>query len=343
MLIKFEFLQNVGESIVLTVDDKCSILIDGGRGHPFENNLAKQARPEDIKTIIVTHIDDDHIAGIIELLERIELLPNLETIIFNEPRASQLFSIFNKHSRTSVAQGTRLAKLIEKSRKVTHLFDICVGHKDFIQLAPNTCLKLVSPSPEALDKLHKKWSCQDYKMSDRRTSGSALNEKDLSKNIEELALRPLTPDSSLPNESSLAFILEIGKRRFLLLGDAHIDQVTAGLKYWGYDSANPLDVDFIKLSHHGSRCNISKEFLESVRTNTFIVCQAYENLLKHPDRETVAKLAKYGKSLAFNDRKTIYLTKDISPARHLDFSAQEKEKYKFDVKTISTQIFSYEC
>lgn len=156
MSISFEFLQHAGESIVVTINGNQSILIDGGRNHPFDNNFPCKSHEKDIRTIIVTHIDDDHIAGIIELLGRVELPPNLETIIFNEPRSSQLFSIFNRNSRTSAAQGTKLTGLIEKNRKLTHLFDICVDHKDFIQLTPNVCLKVLSPSPEVLDKLHKK-------------------------------------------------------------------------------------------------------------------------------------------------------------------------------------------
>lgn len=343
MSIKFEFLQHAGESIVVTINGSYSILIDGGRSHPFDNNFPCEANEKIIKTIIVTHIDDDHIAGIIDLLERVDLLPNLDAIIFNEPRSSQLFNIFNANSRTSTAQGKKLTELIEKNRKLTHLYDLCLGHNDFIQLTHDTCLKLLSPSLEALDRLHKKWNLNEYRISNSRTAGSSLNENDLVKSIEELALRPLTPDRSLPNESSLAFILESGKRKFLLLGDAHINQVTAGLKRWGYDSSNPLHVDFIKLSHHGSRCNISEEFLDSVRSNIFIVCQAYENLLKHPDRETVAKIAKYGKAINSNDQKSIYLTKDINPVRHLGFSEQEKYKYKFCVEAIPAQVLSYEC
>ena len=342
MPIKFEFLQHSGESIVVTLEDGTSLLIDGGRSHPFDNDYPKESSEKNIKTIVVTHIDDDHIAGIIELLECVELLPSLESIIFNEPKSSQLFSIFNKDARTSAAQGTTLAKLIEKDKKLVHLSDVCLGYNDCIQLTPDTCLKILSPSPEGLDKLHKKWNLQDYMMNSRRTAGSHLNEHDLSKGIEELAARPLKPDPSLPNESSLAFLLESGKRKFLLLGDAHIPQITAGLKRWGYSPENPLYADFIKLSHHGSRCNISREFLESVRTNTFIVCQAYDNLLKHPDRETVAKIAKYGKAMRSDEKKSIYLTKDITPARHLSFSDTEKDRYKFHIKTMASQTLSYE-
>lgn len=341
MSIKFEFLQHAGESIVVTLDDKQSILIDGGCSHPFDNNFDKEASQENISTIIITHIDDDHIAGVISLLENTHLLHNLKTIIFNEPRSSQLFSSFNKNSRTSTTQGNKLASLIEKNKKLTHLFDVCMGQNQHLQLTSEVSLKILSPSAEGLDELHKKWNLQDYKVSNRRTSGASLNENDLLKGIDELALRPLTADRSLPNKSSLAFILEAGKRKFLLLGDAHIDQVISGLKYWGYSAANPLNTEFVKLSHHGSRCNINQEFLELVKTNTFIVCQAYENLFKHPDRETIAKIAKYGQVIDQESGKLVLLTKDTHLSRHLAFPQDQKIKYNFSIKPISQQTLTY--
>lgn len=127
-----------------------------------------------------------------------------------------------------------------------------------------------------------------------------------------------------------------------MLGDAHIDQVTAGLKHWGYNPSNPLHVEFIKLSHHGSRGNINKEFLDSVRTNTFIVCQAYENLLKHPDRETIAKIAMYGQTMSPQDSKSIFLTKDTRLPRHLIFPQDQKNKYKFSIMLVPQQVITYE-
>lgn len=100
--IKFEFLPHPGESILITIDENQPsqhiILLDGGCTHPFID------RPQpDINTIIVTHIDHDHIQGIIELLQKNTSSQNakISKILFNEPIGSKLFELMNNSTQTS--------------------------------------------------------------------------------------------------------------------------------------------------------------------------------------------------------------------------------------------------
>ena len=63
------------------------------------------------------------------------------------------------------------------------------------------------------------------------------------------------------------FFSKRNNSNFLFMGDGHIDEIINGLKSHGYNENNPLIVDFVKLSHHGSRKNISTEFLSIIKSN----------------------------------------------------------------------------
>lgn len=246
MSIAFEFLPHNGESIVVRTPELC-ILIDGGCENPFYNPFSQTTSEKDIDIIIVTHVDYDHIEGIIQLLEN-SRLPKLKKIIFNEPLGSNLFIKPRKSNLTSYQQGNKLAEIIEdyKLSKVEHLNDICIENTPELQLSSNTSLKILSPSKKTLEKLHQKWSDDLYNKESNLTSRTEKAPQK-STSIEEISALPFIKDKSLPNKSSLAFILKIQNEDFLFLGDAHIDQVTSGLESFGFSETNPLEVNFISL------------------------------------------------------------------------------------------------
>jgi hypothetical protein len=62
-----------------------------------------------------------------------------------------------------------------------------------------------------------------------------------------------------------------------------------------YTPKNPLIIDFIKLSHHGSRENINKEFLSLVKTNQFIILANGNKKHYHPHKETLVRIIDYYK------------------------------------------------
>lgn len=76
-----------------------------------------------------------------------------------------------------------------------------------------------------------------------------------------------TVDKSVVNGDSIAFAFSLGNFNILFLGDTHIDSAIAGVnKYCGN-----MDFFAVKLSHHGRNANISKELLEVVNTEKFII------------------------------------------------------------------------
>jgi hypothetical protein len=64
-----------------------------------------------------------------------------------------------------------------------------------------------------------------------------------------------------------------GKRTLLLTGDARSDDILAGLADAGLltDGGPPLEVDVLKLPHHGSVRNIDKPIFERVRARHYVI------------------------------------------------------------------------
>lgn len=339
MSIKFEFLQHNGESILITIDENTpfqhTILLDGGCSHPFINNFFDEQEPE-IDTIIVTHIDNDHINGVIDFLEENHQSSKISQIIFNEPKNSKLFNLVNNSTQTNKAQGYQLQDLIDKSKQINkHLYDVCFEKNNIIEINHSTYVEVLTPTIEVLDALYKKWDKTEYEKIDTKTNFK-IQSSTIGKSIEELANFPFKKDKSLPNKSSISFILHHNQYKFLLLGDAHIDEVNKSLEKLGY-ADNALIVDFIKLSHHGSMKNIDDNFLKMVKTNQYIICQTYHDDCKHPNKETIAKIVTFGKESNRKDITEIYLTKSINAK--LKFTQEEKQKYYFEIQEMHVKNF----
>lgn len=101
----------------------------------------------------------------------------------------------------------------------------------------------------------------------------------------------INSDASVSNGSSIAFILNSFGRKFLFLSDAHCDVVTDAVLKLGYSVNNPLLVEFIKISHHGSDYNIDDKLLNLVNTNHYIILAdgTKSNL---PSKRCVARIVK---------------------------------------------------
>jgi hypothetical protein len=158
--------------------------------------------------------------------------------------------------------------------------------------------KILSPNMEKLEGLLKLYE----KEKDYFTSGGDFDfATPLYDFIEEESNPEFTfkEDKSIPNGSSIAFIMEYEDKKFLFLGDAHPSIVIEGLKKCGFDEENPLKAELMKVSHHGSQYNTNLEILAIAKTNNYIISS---NATKHglPNKRTIARI------IANNPNATIH-------------------------------------
>ena len=114
-------------------------------------------------------------------------------------------------------------------------------------------------------------------------------EEDLAAPIEALARRDLEEDDSPANGSSIALLFEYAGRRLLLAGDAYPSVLVEGLRELGYSAQSPLELDALKLSHHGSRANTNNELLSMIRCDRYLI-STNGKTFNHPDKECLARV-----------------------------------------------------
>jgi len=334
MSIKFQFLAaGKGDAILISTQNR-NILIDGGEKYRFiDKHISKL---ELLDLVILTHIDDDHIKGLIELLGK-EIRKKINSIWFNPFDKATKFSRINRTNETSFTQGITFYQLVEEMKKINTLFSyddkIYIEEKPIkINLFETVDIELLSPTREKLQILNEKYEnyCAKHKP-DFTTSGKKANNQET---CEKLADNPFQKDTSPTNGASIAFILTYQENdRFLLLADAHIDVIVTSLKEKGFSENHKLKVNFVKLSHHGSKHNINQDFLNLIETDTFIISTNGSGH-EHPDKETLCKIVKNLPRIQ-NKFLTFYFNDDDNCKRCKKyFNYQDFEKYNFSLKLL---------
>lgn len=88
-----------------------------------------------------------------------------------------------------------------------------------------------------------------------------------------------------PNESSLITLYVNGKDKFLLTGDAGEESEKKILN-------DMIDVDVLKVGHHGSKTSTSQEFLDKIKPEYAIITCGKDNNYGHPHKETMDRLSR---------------------------------------------------
>ncbi len=86
------------------------------------------------------------------------------------------------------------------------------------------------------------------------------------------------------NYNSSIYKLEMDYKNFLFMGDAPKEVEREIIDK--YD----LDIDVVKIGHHGSKTSSDKRFLKSIGTNEAIISSGRNNLYNHPNKETLEVL-----------------------------------------------------
>lgn len=287
--------------------DRYNILIDGGTEDTYlENGLKEEllkvfkSETEAIDLMILTHIHEDHIGGIIALyedsdIEKSILNKKIKRIWFNsakviseyckltevkniEEREIQLQSNTNE-TTISKSEGYTLEKAINKDLYVIKALDKYeIG---------NIAFTILSPNREQLEELNKTWPDKDTCISgiggDTKRSIKDMIENDKSN----------PKDQNVFNGSSISFILECKEdgiiKRILFLGDSFYDVNLESLRKLGYSEENRLNVDVIKISHHGSIYNFNEKILEIIDCKKFIISTDYSRN-KYSIKRGIARL-----------------------------------------------------
>lgn len=357
MGIRFEFFEAGHGDSILVITDEINILIDGGDNGTSEEieSFLEENDIEKIDLAILTHIDKDHIMGLIELLDNDvqkitknnNYIPLLKEVWFNSfkntsNREDEIFVAPLKSKKLSINHHITFTSLM-------NAFNGRMKYKDYISIDNNRIRKgdveiiLLSPNQNKLYKLYKKYK---KKIDSTKKLSASDYCRDYDKSIDDLYTVPFSKstDSSVANGSSIAFILIYKNKKFLFLADAHIRLIIDELKKYKmeYNNNQKIKFEFIKLSHHGSRNNIHKDFLELVETDNYIILTDSKGRNKHPDKETLSKIIvhHYKKNPLAKINFIFNYSKGAKYSRY-DFTKKDLEKYGNNFKLVHKNSYPW--
>lgn len=114
--------------------------------------------------------------------------------------------------------------------------------------------------------------------------------------VGNLWFKNLNPSiSNLENDDSLVLYFEMNNIKYLFMGDASIDVEEKIIKN------NNLDIDVLKIGHHGSNTSTSEELLRHITPKIGVISCGRNNYYNHPSSEVLNRLNNYNVEILRTD------------------------------------------
>jgi hypothetical protein len=277
------------------------ILVDGGRQSAYatlkQRFAALPPDQRDFELLIVSHVDADHVEGLLKLVADPDLPVRFKDVWFNGRRHLDRLQDFGALQGEAFTQG-----IAAKGWQWNAAFDgasVVIPDDGILpvkDLADGMRLTVLSPTWQKLEKLSPLWDEELDKAGmtlrppapdtdrPRLEAFGALTIDD----VEDAAAARFKPDDSAANGSSICVLAEFDGHRAVLTGDAHADIVAASLARLRGTNGRAVSLDAFKLSHHGSRGTHSVELMQQIRCRRFLV-SSDGSRHKHPHVESIAR------------------------------------------------------
>ena len=269
------------------------ILIDGGPYYSYKHlrNRIEQLDADDrhFELLIVTHVDADHIEGVLRLLQEPHLGVSFGDVWFNGTQ--QINAALDEGDLLDEREGEYLQAVLTSSEQPWNaafggkvIYVPAEGDLPTAKLGGDATLTVVSPTAKELKTLGARWTAivekEGFATGDTATALARLANQKRLQPLDTLGDQAPADtlgeaddlpgsDSSVANGSSIAVILEHGGHRLLLAGDAFPQVLVGALDR--YPGGPPVDLAVFKLPHHGSIRNITDEMIEAVACERFAI------------------------------------------------------------------------
>ena len=328
-----------GDALLLqwgTSTDPKLAVIDGGPPGVF----AKTLRPRltelangkvlPIALMMVSHLDADHISGLIELIRDMKDIEDNQTDpvpwkidrfwvntfndLLSDDEVPAAVSSAGVASVGDVTLGgdaitretTAVIATVPQGRTLRDLLKPLQlnGNKPFNGLImvdkkskPLTIegleVTVVGPEKEQLDALQKDW---DQKIKPLLKKKGKPAETEVAEYL----------DKSVYNLSSTVVYVKYKGKSILLTGDARGDYTLDGMKAAGVLKNGPLHVDILKLPHHGSDRDVEPDYFQKITADHYVI--SADGTYDNPDVPTLQMLSQARK----DDKFTIHLTNPLN-------------------------------
>lgn len=146
-------------------------------------------------------------------------------------------------------------------------------------------------------------------------------------------------DKSDTNYSSIAFMLECGEHRVLMLGDAFASTIEETIDAKFANMPKPISCDAIKVSHHGSNRNNSKALYERIDSHLFFIPGGKSD--QYPTFGTLGRIAETHKD---GQIKKIVFSFGCDNAKNMhEMSAETKSELGIDteISELEYELFEW--
>lgn len=320
-----------GDAILLhhgTAGRRRLVLVDGGPPgvypdalKPRLEQLRKQQKlaetvPLEIDLVMVSHLDADHIAGVLELMQKLRdqegpkswkihrLWHNaFDDIIGNKDvSVAQVNGALSPASFSDVLapEGSLVLSSVGQGRDLRKLADAfrLGGNPPFAGLLMqghppvkigNLTLTVIAPDRKRLEKLQADW--------DKKIKPILKTETARKAEIAEYI------DRSVYNLSSIVVLVESAGKRILLTGDGRGDHTLEGLKAAGLlGTDGKLHVDILKCPHHGSIRDVEQDYFDTIVADHYVI--SADGQFDNPDVDTLKLIS----AARPDDKFTLHLT-----------------------------------
>src|SRR5262245_26985901 len=358
MTFRLEALQaKHGDALLLQWGVDRLAVIDGGPSGVFRASLKPRlealrtehdSEEVPIRLLMVSHIDDEHIHGVLDLTRHLadlrkeeKPLPwKIQTLWHNafddivgnvEPLSTALGAAvapvttdgpvppgLDRYSAlvmASVGQGRTLrddarALTIPVNRPWQGLVWAPAGEKREAKFEDGLTLAIAGPLQAQVDALHADW---DKKLEEMKK-----------KPAQAQAIAADFVDKSVYNLSSIVVVATLGNRKMLLTGDARGDFTLEGLRSLGLLQNDTIHVNLLKVPHHGSNRNVREDFFRQVTADHYVI--SADGRHGNPDPEMLRMLT----SARGRAEYTIHLTNRVEAAEQF-FEADRSNRRRYRV------------
>ncbi len=325
------FQSRTGDAMIIEVKDKV-IMIDGGTAGTYNELCMKIDELKKIDLLILTHYDDDHIAGVIKLFKDKERSKNIEKVYANLEKhigVEEEYTICkeNKGINKSSAQATTLQNLIRN--EIWHEEAILKGHK--FNEWEGIKISVLGPTKEILDRLKDDFNADVIGTDGNKGSTNKSND-DSEMSIKEILETRYEEDVNKANRASLVILIEVDKKKFLFPGDCSLTGLLEDLDEKLLEEGE-LKLELLKIPHHGSFYNTSLEALEKIRCSNYLLL-TNGRAHKHPHKSTIVRILENNRNKGI--KTTIYTNYDsLKKIKRLD-KDNELDQYDWNNMKIST-------
>ena len=276
-------------------------VIDGGPSGVYRASLEPRLRelkklrsadsPLSIRMLMVSHIDDDHIRGVLDLTNRLreqreqrrELDYRIQTLWHNSfddvvgdnadalldiPRPAVTGASAEQYASAMMVASVPQGRELRNNAKVLGLGvnepvrGVLAAAEDGAALAPPLAsdleTRILAPQRKRIVKFQQSWDKE-------------LVKRGLAQQPDGVSVAAYL-DRSVFNLASIVVSLRVQDREMLLTGDARGDDILDGLAAGGLlDTDGKRHVDLLKLPHHGSDRNVSTDFFRRVTADHYLI------------------------------------------------------------------------